>query len=150
MEERFTELRIIFPSRSPMSECLLETNSNQLLMPATEIYYGRTFMWTTALILALKYKRTRRLEQLIVGVHSSVSVLIWLFTHFAKINRPACWLSEEMGQPVRLIFFPVFVRFFLFLQGKLIFLNVFLRTEKSRMFFIINPRALKFCMKHPT
>ena len=54
MEERFTVLRILIQRHSPMSECLLETNPSQLLMPATEIYYGRTFMLTTALILGLK------------------------------------------------------------------------------------------------
>ena len=76
MEERFTVLRILNPSHSSMLECFLETNPSQPLMPATEICIGRTFMLTTALILGLKYKGTRRLEQLTVGVHSSVSVLI--------------------------------------------------------------------------
>ena len=97
-EEWFTVLRIPIPRRSPMLECMLETKS-QLLMPATEIYHGRTFLLTTALILELKYRRIRRLEQLTVGVHSSVSVLIWLFIHFTRvISGPVCWLSLEMGQ----------------------------------------------------
>ena len=76
MEERFTMLRIPIPRHSPMSECLLVKNPNQLLMPATDIYYGRTFMLTADLILGRKYKVTRRLEQLTDGVHSTVSVLI--------------------------------------------------------------------------
>ena len=81
MEERFTVLRILIRRHLRMLECLLETNISQPPMPATEIYYGRIFMLTTALISGLKH-RTRRLEQLTDGVHSTVSVLIWSFTHF--------------------------------------------------------------------
>ena len=99
MEERFTVLRILIPRHSPMSECLLETNSSQPLMPATRIYYGWILMLTTTLILGLKYNGTRRLEQLTLGVHSSVSVLIWSFTHFATSPLgQAYWISMHMGQ----------------------------------------------------
>ena len=93
MEKKFKVLRMLIPRHSPMLKCLLETNSSQPLMPATEIYFGRTFMLTTALILGLKYRGTKRLEQLTVWVHSSVSVLIWSFTHFTKMSGPVCWLS---------------------------------------------------------
>ena len=97
MEERFTVLKIPIPKHSPMLECLLETNSSQLQMPAIKICYGRTFILTTALILEPKYWRKIKLEPLTVGVHSSVSVLILPFTHS---QGECCLLSEEMRHSV--------------------------------------------------